>query len=65
VGFRGDEFHRAQRVFGRPDFVHIGWDLRGQREIADGDVVVFAKGGHRQMPSAKSYPDIIEPVRGQ
>ena len=60
VGFRGDEYTRACRIFGRPDFIHIGWDLRAQREIAPGDVVVFAKGSEDQIPRAQSYPDIIE-----
>lgn len=61
VGFRGDEYVRAQRVFGRPDFIHIGWDLRAQREIAPGDVVVFARGSADQAPSTRSFSDIIEP----
>lgn len=60
VGFRGDEYVRAQRVFGRPDFIHIGWDLRAQREIAPGDVVVFARGSADQEPQARSFPDILE-----
>lgn len=60
VGFHGDEYARAQRVFGRPDFIHIGWDLRAQREIAPGDVVVFAKGPEDQAPRERSFPDIVE-----
>lgn len=60
VGFRGDEYLRALRVFGRPDFIHIGWDLRAQREIAPGDVVVFAKGPADQAPALRSFPDIVE-----
>lgn len=60
VGFRGDEYHRARRVFGRPDFIHMGWDLRAQREIAPGDVVLFARGPSDQAPSVRSFPDIVE-----
>ena len=60
VGFRGDEYHRACRVFGAPYFIHIGWDPRAQREIADGDLVVFATGDDRQAPSRFNFPDIIE-----
>lgn len=60
VGFRGDEYHRAIRIFGRPDFIHIGWDLRAQRKIAEGDVVVFAKGDEHQVPATRSFADIIE-----
>jgi hypothetical protein len=58
VGFRGDEYVRAQHVFGRPDFVHIGWDLRAQHEVATGDVV-FAKGPADQAPKVRSFPDIL------
>lgn len=37
-------YENAVRVFGPPDFLHRVWDRRAQREIAAGDVVVFAKG---------------------
>jgi hypothetical protein len=61
VGFRGDEYTRACRVFGSPDFIHLGWDRRAQREIADGDTVVFARGPHDQAPGARNFNDIVEP----
>ena len=38
----------------------VGWDLRAQREIAPGDVVIFARGPADQEPQARSFPDIIE-----
>lgn len=60
VGFRGDEYTRACRVFGEPDFVHLGWDRRARRELADGDLVVFAQGPHDQQFSARNYDDIRE-----
>lgn len=60
VGFRDDRYHAAVRVFGVPDFFHIGWDRRALREIAEGDVVVFADGPHDQEPRARSFPDIID-----
>lgn len=60
VGFRGEEYHSAVKVFGRPHFIHRGWDLRAQREIADNDVVVFAVGPHDQEPSRKSFNDLTE-----
>jgi hypothetical protein len=34
----------AVRTFGPPGFLHRYWDQRAFREIADGDLVVFAKG---------------------
>jgi hypothetical protein len=43
-----------------PDFIHPGWDLRAQREIADCDTVIFAKGEHDQQPHAMSFSDIRE-----
>ena len=60
VGFRGDEYLTAVRVFGRPDFIHMGWDRRGQREIGDGDLVVFARGEHDQRLSDRNFADILE-----
>lgn len=62
VGFRGDEYNRARRVFGDPDFVHIGWDRRARRDIADGDRVVFARGAHDQPPAARNFNDILEGI---
>ena len=44
----GQQYWNAVRVFGLPDFQHRKWDMRARREIADGDVVVFAKGPHDQ-----------------
>lgn len=60
VGFRGDEYWSAVKAFGRPDFIHRGWDLRARREIADDDTVIFATGAHNQAPRVKSYDDIRE-----
>lgn len=60
VGFRGDEYNRARKVFGNPDFIHRGWDRRANREIADGDTVLFAKGEHDQAYSARNFNDLDE-----
>jgi hypothetical protein len=60
VGFRGDEYIRAVRVFGPPDFIHIGWDRWAWAEVMPGDVAVFARGTSDDAPSAHSYPDIRE-----
>ena len=37
-------FQNATLAFGPPDFLHRHWDQRARRDIADGDLVVFAKG---------------------
>lgn len=60
VGFSGEEYWSAVKAFGPPHFIHRGWDLRARREIADGDLVVFAKGSHDQEPRTKSFDDIRE-----
>ena len=41
-------YWNAVRAFGSPDFRHRYWDRRARREIADGDLIVFAKGGDDQ-----------------
>lgn len=60
IGFRGDEYVRACRVFGPPDFIHIGWDRWARMEIVDGDTAVFARGCFEDQVSAYSFPDIVE-----
>lgn len=60
VGFRGNEYARACRTFGKPDFIHYVWDRRAKREIAPADVIVFAKGDERQPVARFNGPDIFE-----
>lgn len=61
VGFRGDEFLRAKRVFGGPVVIHKWWDRRARREIDfENDLVVFATGEHDQLASERNAPDIFE-----
>lgn len=60
VGFKDDRFLTAVRVFGQPDFIHPGWDLRAFREIAPGDTVIFATGSFEQPPRIKSFTDYKE-----
>lgn len=43
VGFRGDEYLSAIRVWGQPDFIHQWWDRRAAREIAVEDTVIFTQ----------------------
>jgi hypothetical protein len=44
VGFRGEEYWSAVKIWGKPGFIHRGWDRRAQRDIAPWDTVIFAKG---------------------
>lgn len=59
VGFRGDEFVRARRIFGGPVFIHRRWDRRAQRDVGPGDVVIFATGDETQ-PIARSNGDDLD-----
>jgi hypothetical protein len=60
IGFRGEEYWSAVKVWGAPDYFHMGWDRRAAREIRDGDVLIFATGSDADEPRARSWPDIIE-----
>ena len=60
VAFLGEEYWSAVKVWGRPDFIHRRWDLRARREIADEDILVFARGTADDPPSAKSGDDLQE-----
>ena len=44
VGFRGDEYHSAVKIFGEPNFFHRVFDIRAKADIIEGDTVVFANG---------------------
>ena len=41
VGFRGDEYARAHRIFGGPVMIHRDYDDRVFSEVGDSDVVFF------------------------
>lgn len=60
VGFRDDRYTSAVRIWGQPDFIHYVWDRRAQRDIAEGDTVVFAKGEFDQQPGEFNGPDLLE-----
>ncbi len=60
VGFRDDAYARAKCTFGPPDFIHPKWDRRARREIADGDVIVFATGDEHQPVAPFNAPDFVE-----
>ena len=60
VGFKDDAYLRALKVFGMPDFIHPRWDRRANREIAEGDTVVFATGDEAQEVSQFNAVDFVE-----
>lgn len=57
VGFRGDEYFRAIKVFGQPDFIHNVWDRRAVDEVVDGDTVVFANKQRQEYVTPYTYDD--------
>lgn len=57
VGFRGDEYASAVRVWGKPGFIHMGNDTRMRREMAPGDTVVFANGCEAR-PADRNFSDL-------
>lgn len=58
VGFRGDEYNRAARIWGKPDFIHRANDRRMRREIADYDIVIYANGCEAR-PSKFNASDLV------
>lgn len=60
IGFRGDEYWSAVKVWGRPGFIHRWWDQRARRDIHPDDVMVFAQGDWTQEPREKNAPDLDE-----
>lgn len=63
VGFRDDRYWNAVRIWGRPHFIHRGWDIRARWETADGDTVIFAKGTADDPPNVRNFHDIDEAPR--
>lgn len=59
VGFRGEEYWSAVKVWGKPDYYHLGWDRRSRREVAPCDTIVFAKGEHDQPYAPRNFDDIL------
>lgn len=57
VGFRGEEYWSARRIWGRPDFFHRHWDHRVPGDVAPGDTVVFAKGNEFYRPTPFTFND--------
>lgn len=59
VGFRGDEYLSARRVWGVPDFFHRLWDVRAAHggEIHPSDTIVFATGDEHQPVHPFTFDD--------
>jgi hypothetical protein len=57
IGFRGDEFNRAIRIFGQPNFIHMWHDHRMYGDVGDGDTLVFANKADPNVISQYSWQD--------
>ena len=54
-GFRGDEYNRAKKIWGEPDFIHPVHDRRAYLEIdKENDILIFAN---------KERPDVLSKYR--
>ncbi len=57
VGFRGDEYLSAVRVFGSPDFVHMVHDARMYGDVGDDDLLVHGPKSDPDRLSKYSWQD--------
>ena len=58
VGFRGEEYWSAVKVWGKPDFYHIGLDTRMSKLAADSDTIILANGCEHM--GRRTSPDILQ-----
>ena len=55
IGFRGDEYNSAVKIWGEPDFIHPVHDRRAYIEIdKENDILIFA---------GKERPEILSKYR--
>jgi hypothetical protein len=59
VGFKGDEYTTAVRIWGQPDFIHPKWDRRAQIDIVFDDIAIFAQGDINQPISKYNAQDLV------
>lgn len=61
IGFRGNEYWSAVRIWGRPHFIHRWMDPRAFREIDwHNDIVIFA-GTETEDVRPHNAPDVTGP----
>ena len=60
IGFRGDEYGRAFRIFGGPAMIHRVHDMRAHRDIdPDVDLVIFANKEREDVIRPVNAPDVV------
>ena len=57
IGFRGEEYWSAVRVWGRPDFVHLIHDHRLYGDVGQEDILIFGPKADPKIISAYSWQD--------
>ena len=57
IGFRGEEYWSAVRVFGSPDFIHLTHDPRMYGDVGEDDVLVFGSRADPDVVSVYSWQD--------
>lgn len=57
IGFRGEEFWSAVKVFGYPDFIHLWHDSRMYGDVSTTDILVFGPKGNPNQISEYSWQD--------
>jgi hypothetical protein len=57
ICFTGEEYHSAVRIWGRPNFIHRLSDANAKREIAPGDLAIFARGTDEDLLAPLSFND--------
>lgn len=60
VGFTDERYWNAVKIWGRPHYIHRGWDMRARREISPDDIVVHAVNDWTDEPRLKSFDDYKE-----
>ena len=57
IGFRGEEYWNAVKVFGPPDFIHLIHDRRMYGDVGPDDILVFAYKADPDQISKYSWQD--------
>lgn len=57
IGFRGEEYWNAVKVFGLPDFIHMWHDNRMYGDVGEEDILIFASKANPNHISKYSWQD--------
>jgi len=57
IGFRGEEYNSAIKVFGKPDFIHMSHDNRMYGDVDETDILIFGPKADPEYISKYSWQD--------